>query len=206
MSSVCAGPPTWRGAPEGRGEGEPQRSQAVRVAGEGDIPDPRAAAAGEPCRGRGLPVIDNLGNWPGTMYLTPEQKIEYDADQAKYKEMHPNCEAHRWSMSGSRATHCGYCCPPIPMSPERYEKISQILTSSPRREEELDIWERTFDLRSRRRAKLAPHEPTPQLLGCVVRGVRADPRYRAPPQPPARSIRQAARVRRRRWRRHRERP
>lgn len=25
------------------------------------------AAAGEPCRGCGLPVVDNLGNWPGTM-------------------------------------------------------------------------------------------------------------------------------------------
>ncbi len=53
------------------------------------------AAAGDPCRGCGLPAIDNLGNWPGTMYLTPEQKIEYDADQAKYKEMHPDCDAHR---------------------------------------------------------------------------------------------------------------
>lgn len=101
-------------------------------------------AAGEPCRGCGLPVIDNLGNWPGTMYLTPEQKIEYDADQARYKEMHPNCDAHRWSMAGSRATHCGYCCPPIPMSPEQYENISRILLSSPRREEELDIWERSL--------------------------------------------------------------
>lgn len=102
------------------------------------------AAAGEPCRGCGLPVIDNLGDWPGTMYLTPEQKVEYDADQAKYKEMHPDCDAHRWSMSGSRATHCGYCCPPIPLSPQQYEHISRILTSSPRREEDLDIWERTL--------------------------------------------------------------
>lgn len=102
------------------------------------------AATGEPCRGCGLPIIDNLGNWPGTMYLTPEQKVEYDADQAKYKETHPNCDAHRWSMSGSRATHCGCCCPPIPMSPEQYENISKILLGSPRREEELDIWERTL--------------------------------------------------------------
>ncbi|MEJ3406115.1 hypothetical protein WDJ51_15375 [Rathayibacter sp. YIM 133350] len=100
------------------------------------------AAAGELCRGCGLPIIDNLGNWPGTMYLTPEQKVEYDADQALYKQMHPNCDAHRWSMSGSRATHCGYCCPPIPLSHEQYEHIGRILTSSPRREEELDIWTR----------------------------------------------------------------
>lgn len=102
------------------------------------------AAEGEPCRGCGLPAIDNLGNWPGTMYLTPEQKVEYEADQALYKQMHPNCDAHRWSMSGSRATHCGFCCPPIPLSNEQYENISRILLSSPRREEELDIWERTL--------------------------------------------------------------
>ncbi|MEV7874189.1 hypothetical protein [Microbacterium sp. NPDC089188] len=102
------------------------------------------AAAGERCRGCGLPFIDNLGSWPATMYLTPEQKIEHDADRATYKEMHPNCEAHRWSVSGSRATHCGYCCPPIPMSPGQYEHISRILLSSPRREEELDVWERTL--------------------------------------------------------------
>lgn len=63
------------------------------------------AAAGELCRGCGLPVIDSIGNWPGTMYLWPEQKVEHDADRARYKEMHLHCEAHRWSTSGSRATH-----------------------------------------------------------------------------------------------------
>ncbi|MEV0573109.1 hypothetical protein AB0H79_11480 [Micrococcus luteus] len=30
------------------------------------------------------------------------------------------------------------------MSPEQYENISRILLSSPRREEELDLWERTL--------------------------------------------------------------
>ncbi|MBG0716553.1 hypothetical protein G3N18_00365 [Microbacterium sp. 2C] len=102
------------------------------------------AAAGEPCRGCGLPIIDGLGNWPGTMYLTAEQRVEYEADQERYKEMHSDCDAHRWSMSGSRATHCGYCCPPIPMSREQFDHIHRIFTSSPRREEELDIWERTL--------------------------------------------------------------
>lgn len=101
------------------------------------------AAAGEPCRGCGLPLIDNLGDWGGTMYLTPEQRIEYDADQDMYREMHPSCDAHRWSMQGSRATHCGYCCPPLPMSREQSENIGRLLASLPeRREEELDIWER----------------------------------------------------------------
>lgn len=102
------------------------------------------AAAGEPCRGCGLPVIDNLGDWPGTMYLTDEQRVIYDADQQRYRDMHPDCNSHRWSMAGSRATHCGFCCPPIPMSPEQYESIQRILSGSVRREEELDIWERTL--------------------------------------------------------------
>lgn len=103
------------------------------------------AAAGEPCRGCGLPVIDNLGDWPGTMHLTDEQRVIYDDDQARYREMHLNCDAHRWSMSGSRATHCGYCCPPVPLSPAQYENIQRILaSSSERREEALDIWQRTL--------------------------------------------------------------
>lgn len=32
------------------------------------------AAAGEPCHGCGLPVIDYLGSWPGTMYLSAEDR------------------------------------------------------------------------------------------------------------------------------------
>jgi hypothetical protein len=78
------------------------------------------------------------------MYLTRKQRIEYKAHQAKYREMHPNCDAHRWSMQGSRATHCGYCCPPLPMSREQSEHIGRLLASFPERhEEELDIWQRT---------------------------------------------------------------
>lgn len=34
--------------------------------------------AGEPCRGCGLPIIDGLEPFPGTMYLTPEQRVDYD--------------------------------------------------------------------------------------------------------------------------------
>lgn len=103
------------------------------------------AAAGEPCRGCGLPVIDNLGSWPGTMFLTEEERVEYDAGQVRYHGMHPNCDSHRWSMAGSRATHCGYCCPPIPLAPSQLEHIQRFFARSPeRREEELDIWARTL--------------------------------------------------------------
>lgn len=103
------------------------------------------AAAGDPCCGCGLPIIDNLSDWPGTMYLTDEQRVIYDLDQERYREMHPNCDAHRWSMAGSRATHCGYYCPPIPISREQAESIQRILAAgSESREEELDIWARTL--------------------------------------------------------------
>ena len=89
------------------------------------------AAAGEICRGNVLPVIDNLGSWPGTMDITDEQRIIYDADHERYREMYPNCDAHRWSMAGSRATHCGYCCPPIPMSRDQAENFQCSLPPSP---------------------------------------------------------------------------
>ncbi|MBK4347672.1 hypothetical protein [Lacisediminihabitans changchengi] len=136
------------------------------------------AAAGEPCRGCGLPVIDNLGDWGGTMYLTPEQRSDYDAEQAKYRKMHPNCDAHRWSMQGSRATHCGYCCPPLPMSREQSEHIGRLLASFPeRREEELDIWERILTCghkveQSVHHTNQSPSFSTARCPGCeMTRGV-----------------------------------
>lgn len=103
------------------------------------------ALAGEPCRGCGLPVIDNLGDWGGTMYLTLEERVEYDAAQDLYQQIHPDCDSHRWSIAGSRATHCGYCCPPLPMSEKHAEDIRRLLDSLGKpRPEELDIWTRTL--------------------------------------------------------------
>lgn len=103
------------------------------------------AAAGEPCRGCGLPVIDNLGGWRPTMQLTDEERMAREADDAAFRERHKDCRSHRWSMEGSRATHCGLCCPPIPMSDAQAERISSLLQSfPPRRDEELDIWARTL--------------------------------------------------------------
>ena len=103
------------------------------------------ARAGEPCRGCGLPVIGGLGSWPPTMHLTTDERVEYAAAQARYRELHPNCDAHRWSMEGSRATHCGYCCPPIPLSEKQAEHIGRLLANFRKpHERELDIWERTL--------------------------------------------------------------
>lgn len=98
------------------------------------------AAAGEPCRGCGLPVIDGLGSWPPLMHLSDPERIDHDAAEAKYKELHPDCRAHRWSMAGSRTTHCGLCCSPLPLSQNQIESISRILKGHVRREEEHDIW------------------------------------------------------------------
>ena len=103
------------------------------------------AAAGEPCRGCGLPVIDNLGSWSPLMKLTDEELKEYDAAQAQFKELHPDCHEATWSMEGSRTTHCFLCCPPVPISDAQREKLSRLLAGfGPRREEELDIWTRTL--------------------------------------------------------------
>lgn len=103
------------------------------------------AAAGEPCRGCGLPVIDNLGSWPPLMHLTDDQRRDHDASEARFREQHQDCHAHRWSMEGSRSPHCGLCCPPLPLSSSQIESISRILNSATRRvEEELDVWELTL--------------------------------------------------------------
>lgn len=99
------------------------------------------AANGEPCRGCGLPVVDNLGDWPATMYLSRDERIEYDVERARFRERHPDCESHLWSMVGSRATHCGDCCPPLPLSEAQLEYVARILRRSRPSVEELDVWE-----------------------------------------------------------------
>lgn len=138
------------------------------------------ATAGEVCRGCGLPVIDNLGDWPPTMYLSAEDRNVYDAEQARYREMHPSCDAHRWTMQGSRTAHCGYCCPPLPMSPEQSERIGRMLASFPeRRVEELDVWERTLTCgdtaqQSVHHTNRSPSFPTQWCASCeMTRGVLA---------------------------------
>lgn len=98
------------------------------------------AAAGEPCRGCGLPVIDGLGSFPPLMQLSPEEQIEYDVAEDCYKQMHADCRSQRWSMQGSRTTHCGFCCPPIPFSESQLEAIAKVFRGYVRREEELDVW------------------------------------------------------------------
>ncbi len=76
------------------------------------------------------------------MYFTPGERERYDAEEAAFKERHPNCRAMRHSASGSLTTHCGKCCPPPPMSPTKARELSEMFgrMSEHRRPEDLMRW------------------------------------------------------------------
>lgn len=124
------------------------------------------AAAGEPCRACGLPVIDGLGSWPPLMHLTEHERADHDVTEAKFKQLHPDCHAHRWSMEGSRSTHCGLCCPPLPLSPSQIETVSRILSGHVSREEELDIW--ALDLTCAHRTEHSVHHTQRYWIAATV--------------------------------------
>jgi hypothetical protein len=100
--------------------------------------------AGEPCRGCGQPLLDGMGSWPPLLQLTPEQRAEYDREDAAFRERHAGCRAGRWSMSGHRTSHCSYCCPMPPLSDQQAEQVAQILSSARVRSEDLDAWDLTL--------------------------------------------------------------
>lgn len=101
--------------------------------------------AGVHCRGCGLPIIDDLGKRPPLLKMTDEERAEHEAAEADFKRRHPDCHASRWSMSGSRTTHCSFCCPPPPLSDKQIQAIRAILasTSSPN-PTDLDTWRLTL--------------------------------------------------------------
>nr|WP_134003116.1 hypothetical protein [Streptomyces sp. 846.5] len=103
--------------------------------------------AGEPCRGCGEPMSDGLGNWWPTLKLSEPERREYEEAQQAFRERHSNCKGGRWSIDGSRVTHCGICCPPPPMSPKQIEKLYKLLSSMTppeERKKELDAWNLTL--------------------------------------------------------------
>jgi hypothetical protein len=51
--------------------------------------------AGHPCRGCGEPILDGLGDQPPLLRMTPEERAEHDAAEARYKERHGECRAGR---------------------------------------------------------------------------------------------------------------
>lgn len=98
-----------------------------------------------PCRGCGLPVIDGLGSWPVPINMNDQQRAEYEAADADYRERHPNCRSHRWSMERSRTTHCGLCCPPPPLTKDEIAAFSAFWASfRPKDPAELDTWQLTL--------------------------------------------------------------
>lgn len=103
--------------------------------------------AGEPCRGFGEPMHDGLGDWYPLMKLSESEKREYEEADQKFREQHAECRDARWSVSGSRVTHCCFCCPPPPMGPQQMEKLAKLFASWPSREErkkDLDTWDLTL--------------------------------------------------------------
>jgi len=82
---------------------------------------------GVPCRGCGLPIVDGWGARPALSDLTASQRAEHDADEAAYAARHPDCRSHRWTLSDSRTQHCGFCCPPPPLSTAQIDQISRIV-------------------------------------------------------------------------------
>ncbi|MEU1456868.1 hypothetical protein [Streptomyces avermitilis] len=103
--------------------------------------------AGEPCRGCGKPMCDRLGSWSPLMKLSEGERREYEAAEARFKEEHPNCRSIRWSISGSRVSHCSQCCPPPPLEPQMVRKLAGFFAALPSEEEgkeNLDVWDLTL--------------------------------------------------------------
>lgn len=87
-------------------------------------------AAGAPCPGCGRPYRDEKPwDFRGTMHLTDEERVRYEAEQERFKQDHGDCHAMRHSVSGSLTTHCGKCCPPPPLSTTQLKEIGRIFAS-----------------------------------------------------------------------------
>jgi hypothetical protein len=100
--------------------------------------------AGHPCRSCGEPILDGLGDRPPLLRMTPEERAEHDAAEARYKERHGECRAMRWTVSGSRTQHCANCCPSPPMGEEQARAIVRILFSHKTDKRDLDDWDLTL--------------------------------------------------------------
>jgi hypothetical protein len=86
--------------------------------------------AGEPCPGCGRQMSDATpwsGSDKGLIYLSEEERAQYDSEGQLFKARHADCDAPRWTIGGSLTTHCGKCCPPRPMSPEQTARIATLL-------------------------------------------------------------------------------
>lgn len=98
--------------------------------------------AGVDCRGCGLPILDDLGPWPPLLRMGDSEREEYAAAQDTFRRRHLDCRSHGWSMNGSRTAHCGFCCPPPPLSDQQISEIAALFaqTTSPD-PVDLDTWQ-----------------------------------------------------------------
>lgn len=99
--------------------------------------------AGDACRGCGKPMNDQLGDWVPLLKLSEAERADYDKAQEAYRAQHSECRSGGWSISGSRTTHCCFCCPPPPMGPQTLRRLADLMASWPSYEErkkDLDTW------------------------------------------------------------------
>jgi hypothetical protein len=151
--------------------------------------------ANVPCRGCGRPFIDNRGPWPAEMHMTPVEREEYDAENKYYLDRHSDCHAYRTGVSGSRITHCGFCCPPppLPLSPRQIEVIRNLFRrASKTPEHELGIWASTLscghtvEVRQHRSSRSRTSEVEDCPACAARRGVIGTERIGPAVRPPAR--------------------
>lgn len=122
-----------------------QEAKRRRWAEEGTRLTRAELEAGVCCRACGLPIIDELGDWPPLMLLTDEARTERANANRAFASRHPDCGSVRWSMSGSRTAHCGECCPPPPLGDQQIEAFARLLRSiSDTNPIDLDTWRLTL--------------------------------------------------------------
>lgn len=88
---------------------------------------------GVPCRGCGQPILGS-GDEPA---LTRDEQMK------PFLERHRECGEGQWSMQGSNVLHCFWCCPPPPMSQERWTEIARLMYGHTTSEQsrQYDEWE-----------------------------------------------------------------
>ena len=103
--------------------------------------------AGEPCRGCGQPLTDDHGDRPAHMKTSEPEKRDHDEEEREFRKRHPECRDGRWTIQGSRVTHCFFCCPPAPLGPKQIEGLKKIFASAPtheQRKKDLIRWDLTL--------------------------------------------------------------
>ena len=104
--------------------------------------------AGEPCRGCGEPMQDGLGDWFPSCSCPSRRSASTRKPTQRFRERTRRTAGMLGGpFSGSRVTHCCFCCPPPPIGPKQMEKLAGLFASWLPREEskkDLDTWDLTL--------------------------------------------------------------